>query len=436
MDNYIFRRAENNNDCSKLKILFNEVFYPEKVGNLAEYFFYNLPGLKKSGWFIAEEKITGKIVSACALIPWKLNFEGIELNTAEMGIVATDKSHQRKGLMKHLAAEFNRELISSDYDISIIQGIPGFYHKMGYYYSISFENHINLPLECIPESSGNDFNIRPADENDIIFLMNEDQMMSEKFTVTVKRSHDEWKYLINTTEENEPEYAGEFYICENSRQKFYFKINLHGFGEGLILSEASSGISPEAAAAVFGFCSKLCEARHKPYVRINLHENAALSETAFALGAEPDAAYAWQIKIPDICRFIKKISPVLEQRLSASEMKNITAVYRLNMYSSMTDIYIISGKIISAVNYCSPEDSELHIENLKEKISETENTEMMKNIFTLNIREDMLPVIIFGHKSLEKLYRFRPDTFTETPQAQLLTNTLFPEKDSWIYCRY
>ena len=72
---YCIRRAESKDDGKRLYDLFQEVFYPEEVGVLAETMFHHLPGMTKENWFIAEEKATGRVVSAFALIPgpgrWK-----------------------------------------------------------------------------------------------------------------------------------------------------------------------------------------------------------------------------------------------------------------------------------------------------------------------------------------------------------------------------
>ena len=129
---YTIRRAESSSDGKRLQTLFAEVFYPEKVGVLAETMFHHLPRMEYKYWFIAEEKQTGSIVSAFALIPWTWEMEEIKLKVAEMGIVGTLKAHRGQGLMRILNKEFDKTLEEEKFDLAVIQGIPGFYHQFGY----------------------------------------------------------------------------------------------------------------------------------------------------------------------------------------------------------------------------------------------------------------------------------------------------------------
>jgi len=139
MDNeYIVRHAESDDDGRKLKEFFSGIFHPENVGTLAETMFHHLPRMKKEYWFIAEEKKTSDIVSAFALIPWTWEMEGIRLRVAEMGIVGTRKDHRNKGIQTMLNRAFDNTLEEEEFDIAVIQGIPGFYHNFGYYYAVFF----------------------------------------------------------------------------------------------------------------------------------------------------------------------------------------------------------------------------------------------------------------------------------------------------------
>ena len=145
-DKYIIRRAESPDDSKRLFNLFSEVFHPQNVGILAETMFNHLPRMKNKYWFIAEEKNTSIAVSAFALIPWAWEMDGIRLKVAEMGIVGTREEHRNQGLMKILNREFENTLKEENFDLTVIQGIPGFYHNFGYYYSIPMDNHINIAI--------------------------------------------------------------------------------------------------------------------------------------------------------------------------------------------------------------------------------------------------------------------------------------------------
>jgi len=196
-EKYIIRRAKSSRDAEKLHTLFNRVFHPEDVGTLAATMFEHLPGMEKKYWFIAEEKKTGNIISAFALIPWVWELEGLKLKVAEMGIVGTLEEYRGQGLMRILNKEFDRTFEDESFDIAIIQGIPGFYDQFGYSYSVPLENHINLPLHTIPEKEKDSvYAFRLADEKDIPFLMKEDKKYRAHYSLSSFRDEAHWKYML------------------------------------------------------------------------------------------------------------------------------------------------------------------------------------------------------------------------------------------------
>ncbi|MCP4579190.1 MAG: GNAT family N-acetyltransferase, partial [Deltaproteobacteria bacterium] len=178
---YLIRNAESIKDADGLHDLYSEVFYPEKVGELARTLFHSLPGMEKAYWFIAEEKKTCKIVSAFALLPWIWQMDGVSLKVAEMGLVATRETHRNKGLMKQLNRAFDRTLRKENFHMAIIQGIPGFYHHFGFYYAVDFENHIDFPFYAVPEIPDAGYSIRLGTVEDIDFFMAEDRVTQNAF---------------------------------------------------------------------------------------------------------------------------------------------------------------------------------------------------------------------------------------------------------------
>jgi predicted acetyltransferase len=118
-----------------------------------------------------------------------MEMKGIRLKTAEMGLVGTLKEHRGRGLMKLLNLEFDKTLHEEQFDIAVIQGIPGFYHKLGYHYAVSLENSINIPLahiDCWPDT-GTEYSFRLATSEDIPFLMKEDEKYRKTYLLSVVR---------------------------------------------------------------------------------------------------------------------------------------------------------------------------------------------------------------------------------------------------------
>lgn len=410
---YTIRRAESAADAPKLNTLFSEVFRPDDVGTMAEIMFHHLPGLKREYWFIAEEAASGQLASAFVLIPWTWQMEGVKLKVAEMGIVGTQEAHRGRGLMRLLNQEFDQTLAEEGFDLAVIQGIPGFYRQFGYYYALPLENQVNLPLHLIPGRPEEDEVVfRLAGDEDIPFLLAQDQAYRAAYAVSAFRDEAQWRYLLN--ESRQTEYGSEFWIGEprSGAEPFYFRIPQEGFGTGLIVSEVSEAISADAQGRLLAFCKELALARDKPYIRLNLHNESPAASMAIALGAKKGRPYAWQIKIPEPRRLLTTMAPVLERRLQASPFRRISGRFRLDFYKSGLDLNWREGRLESVT------------------VAEGQSDH------TLFMPPDLLAALCLGYRSWAELRHVRPDVSPGSAQSGLLVETLFPPTNAWIHEQY
>jgi predicted N-acetyltransferase YhbS len=412
-NNYIIRRANSARDAEKLQILFTKVFHPDDVGTLAAIMFNHLPGMENKYWFIVEDKTTGIIISAFALIPWVWELEGLRLKVAEMGIVGTLEEYRGQGLVGVLNEEFDKTLAEENFDIAVIQGIPGFYDQFGYSYSVPLENHINLPLHVISQGEKKEaYTFRLAGVGDIPFLMKEDESYRAYYSLSSFRDEAHWKYML--TEGLKTEYGSAYWIMEDKEKlgKYYCRIPEEGFGTGLIISEISENIGVEALKSLFSFCKEKAIAQDKPYIRLNLHNHSTAGRMAISMGAKEGTPYAWQIKIPDIIRFLRTITPILEKRIQTSSFKDFSGKFRVDFFKTGVDMIWRNG----ALKNIKPGEGECQM--------------------TFSINPDHFPALSLGHRRWQELRYIKPNIFPNSGSSALFIETLFPSKPSWIYEQY
>lgn len=423
MNNIIIRRAIKQNDLEQILHLFKVVFGDEGVDTLAEIFHKHMPGWKAENWFLAEDTNTKQIVSGFCLIPYEWNFNGITLKVAELGLVGTLPEYRGKGLMKLLNKEFNNDLMNEGYHLAAIQGIPGFYHKFGYHYSVPMEHHIVLSLsEQFKQCSEYTFN--EATETDIPFLMQQEKVFSESFDLSVTRKQEQWKYLLSYSKGTE--YGSEFWIIENKAngEKYYFRIALYGFGSGLIISEVSENISLQALNSILGFVNKLAVERKKPFLRFNLPYESAITKQLMLWGATKSKSYGWQIKIPDCLMLLQTLKPIFEERMANSLLKGYTGNFMLNFYTHAFDMVWQQGKLVEIIN-CEP----------------------TREGNTLGITPDLFVPLCLGTNTWQELQYVRPDvnpgdlhfdpTVSKINDYSIeLTEILFPKIKAWINGQY
>ncbi len=423
---YVIRRAESPDDAGKLHDHFDKIFLPEEVGEFAETIFTHFPGMRNERWFIAAEEETGEIASAFALIPWTWEMAGTKLKVAEMGIVGTGEEHRNRGLLRLLYREFDATLTEEGFDLAVVQGIPGFYNRFGYYYSIPLEPHIDIPLHLVPDSTGEGvaYDFRLAGEGDIPFLLGEDEGYRRSNFISVFRDEAHWNYLL--TYGQRAGCSSQFWIMEGreTEERFYFRIPLQDFGAGLIVSEVSEGISDDALTNLLAFCKKMCAERNKPYIRLNLALESIAAKTAISFGASVGRPYAWQIKIPDKTRFLTKIAPILEARLKESSLAGFSGILRLDFYREQVDLIWSEGRL--------------------ESVTSGRGGECEKAFF---IPEDLFIPLVLGHRTWRELQFTRPDIFpammyvgpgvdSASDKTVRLIDALFPAERSWVYEQY
>ena len=421
MHDYIFTKAQNESDLQQLVTLFNQIFHPEKAGELASVLTHHLPSMSYRNLYIAKDKSSDEIVSGFVLIPWKWQMQGIDLKVAEMGIVGTAEKHRGKGLFKKTHRLFRQELVSNSYDLSVIQGIPGIYHRLGYHYALPLEHHTELPLYAIADKAMK-YSVRLAHEGDVPFLLEEEKKQNNDLFIGVQRSEEHWKYILN--EGRQTDCASELYIIEAGTKAYYLRLLHAGFGQGLIVSEAGVDMPVNVLEQALLFLRNEAVKRNKPYIRLNLPDSHCLVQHALNYEARLKPAYAWQIKVVEPKRFISKIGTLFEQRIAASKYKSLSALIRLDFYVSLLNLVFKNGRLLCVNEECG-------------KTAD----------YVMSIPDDLFAPLVLGHRTWRELQFNRPDLFPADQYLRMkatqpsevtgdLMDIFFPKLDSRIYCQY
>jgi len=130
------------------------------------------------------------------------------------------------------------------------------------------------------------------------------------------------------------------------------------------------------------------------------------------MGAPEGKPYAWQIKIPDKARYLKKIAPVLEKRMAQSPFPLFSEAIRLDFFRSSIDLTWEKGKLASV------EPGEGDCPN------------------TFSMTEEWFSALALGHRSWRELRHIQPSIFPSSEKTALLIETLFPTCKSWIHEQY
>jgi len=410
----VMKTAENMDDIEQVAKLDN-IVHDENVAHLCRELFTNHPNVQLSDLIYVEDENTGEAISTLCLIPWEWKYEDVTLKVGEMGIVATLEPYRSRGLIRK-QAEYHRKLLNDGkFDISIIQGIPYFYRQFGYEYAITLQRGCFIEFHRLPEPAEDEkpkYAFRLASPDDMPEIERLYSDSAKSLAIHTFRNKAIWQYLFENALKTCT--ASEMWVIEDANGKIvgYFFIQKHPFGDALTVGEVSK-LSYDASIEVLRHLKELAVEREKPNIRLNLPANCELLKVAIHHGAIDRRDYAWQIYIPNVARFLRKIAPVLESRIADSPFVGLTDDIRISLYKE---------KIV------------IHFEN--GRITNVEELEFSSNWWEpIQLPERAAIPLFLGYRNREETRDFWKDMNAQPKYAYLL-DVMFPKMESFIYSIY
>ncbi len=430
----VMRAVETEAEIERLAA-FNGRIHEAEVAVLTRRLLRDHPRTRAHQWLVVEEPQSGRFVCSLCLIPWTLRLSdgrtslsegeppqrlvraqrtapdpgGVALEAGEMGIVGTEPEVRRRGLVRALVGRFDRLLADGGFDLTHIQGIPGFYGQFGYRYAVPLIPDLRLAPEAIPaDAPPGDLGFRPAEPGDIPALGALYARLIEPLALAAERDEATWRYLLSGQTAGE----GETWCIEQAGAGVigYFRTHRLGFGKGLIVSEVSP-LPWRENVALLGELGRRAQAAGKPYVKLELDPAAEIAAVARSLGARTMRPYAFQIRFVDLAALLRKLAPVLERRLEGSAFRGLTERFVLGFYREAFVLEWERGRL-SAVARTGPDDKA-----------------------AAHLPPETVVPLVLGHRSLCELAAWHPDVRVE-PRAAALVDALFPKLRSYLYTIY
>ncbi len=389
---------------------------PEELRRVVE----NLPGFGLSMNYFIRDVDNGMIVSAMNAIPSTWAYEGVPLRILELGWVGTLKEHRGRGLVRALYSHFDSLLEKGKYDVSVIQGIPHYYRQFGYEFILPLGRRVALSPHSIPkidegaEPSFMKMSVRGAVESDLDEMIRLYDNHNERLLVYSIRSRELWKLQERIKKEFESDFTT-MVVEEGGRIDGYFRYGLRKgakdeYEERVLHVNESSVSSYDGVMRVLHFLRQ--EALQSQACRIELvgpYQNS-LCRISQDLGGKTLLWWKFQVRIPDIVRLLRKVSPVLERRLKGTMFHGLTYDLTLNTHRNC---YLLRFK--------------------KGRISEVQDMGMQETGEKREFRAPPhdLAKLILGDSSIDELNLANID-FLVDGRIRSLVQTLFPKRESCI----
>jgi predicted acetyltransferase len=419
-EGFEFGIIETDDDLEEL-IAFNAIIHDPNAGEFLKRIIENLPGFRREMNYVIRDSSTGAIVACINSIPSTWAFEGIQLQNLELGFVGTSESYRNRGFVNSLYSYFDKLLKEGHFDISVIQGIPYFYRKYGYDFILPLIRNIALPVRNLPTTTLEDtpslhgITIRHAEENDIDAMMKLLQEENQKLLVSSFRDEHLWR-VQEQLKLNDTLALETMVLDRNGIVDGYFRIGAKK--EDIAEFRISSVVVDEAAfrsydttmrALYFFRDEAMKNNEHTIEIPGNVYSN--LGKLAIDYGGILSHGWRYQVRIPDVARFLNKIRPVLAQRLVGTMFEGLTRELIINTYRTCYKLSFQDGELLPI-----------------------EDIGMQKTDSYMEIR---LPPqgfirLILGEFTLAELKQQNVDFIVRRGYSTLL-ETLFPKKESYIY---
>ena len=405
-ENILIKTPETEEELSGLYNL-NKTVHGDLVENLARKMIERHPDISAENFLIVKDAEKDIVAATLAMVPWRIEYFGTKLKVLEMAIVATDEKYRKFGFQRKLAEHFNTHFTKNNYDLSIIQGIPGFYSNFGYHYGVPLENHIILDLYNIDDLKKGTHSITMAGQKDCDEIEKFHSGHRKIYDITSLNRADHYRYIIDGELNSETD--SELYLVKKSNAAIgYCKIAKHGFSEGLIISEVSD-MEYDAYCSLLTYLKEIALKRNKPFIKVMLPEFHNLSQIAYSLGGHLHWNYRWQIKLNNL-QFFETITPILEERIKKSMFENLTCKLPISLYNSGISFTFENGKITAIEDYWAQQEE-------------------------CALRKESFTKLVFGCCDITELESSSNEIFM-TSKNRLLMNILFPKGSAYLYIPY
>ncbi len=418
-EGYEFGFVQTDEELEEL-IVFHSKIHPNDNPEELKRQIENLPGFGREMNFFLRDNDTGSIVSSLNAIPSTWNYDSILLRNLELGWVGTLKEHRRKGLVRALYEHFNQLLLEGEYDISTIQGIPYYYRQFGYDFVIPMDRTLWMSTEQIPSvnekfpPSYMEINVREAENKDLKELMKLYIEDNKQVQLYIDRSEELW--MIQ--EELKRYYESEFrtFVFEDKKSIVgYLRLAMNKESRGLYGSNMrvieSSIRTYDGVMRALQLIKQ--EALKHEFQRVGIIGSSTnnLRRIVYDLGGRIFGEWKHQLRVPDLLRLLRKIAPLLEDRLIGTMFDGLTRNLSINTFRHCYLLKFVGGKI--------------------ESITDIGMQEVDESLGFRAPPNDLIR-LIFGVYDIDELQHNNID-FLVRWDLKALVATLFPKGESCIY---
>ncbi len=316
------------------------------------------------GVFVVEEEGSGAIVSSAALIPQTWFYEGVPVGVARPELIGTDPAFRRRGLVRELMATLHARSAARGDLLQVITSIPNFYRQFGYEPALAtvgaragFRPHV----PSLPGDATEPYRLRPATEEDLPLAMHLAAQAAARGLVAVDRNEALWCYELSGRDPAS-DYVQEVRVVESTAGEavglLVHRNALDGPALHAILYEIVPGrswleptLSVLRALWTTGEAYASRDGGSVDAVAFDVVPDHPVLQTVPRRLPHRLGPFTFQVRVPDLPRFVRHVAPVLERRLASSPLVGYDGKLRLSFYGDGLRLAFVAGRLAAAEHW-------------------------------------------------------------------------------------
>ncbi len=382
------------------------------------------PNIGPRDFAVVEDTRSGTFVAATCLLRYTAVYEGLPFAFGNPEMVASLPDYRRQGLIRaifeliHARSEERGDLVQG------ITGIPNYYRQFGYEYATTLPEGLTVYFPAIPPPKADapeSYSLREATLDDIPLQRRVWTRAAENTALWTDIPENFWRWAMTGMDPDSMERWRPYLIVDADGRKagalVLAPVRLSGpvvvsgpwTDEGVPLVRVVPSVLRGVRALAETTRPGRPDTPTPGAITLRWNEAAlrpALGDIPFT---ELPFPYAWYMRVPDLPRFLRSITPVLEQRLARSANAGYTGELTIDFYKGGLRLAFESGRLTAVEDWQRPVWGE-------------GNAGYPPLVFLQ---------ALFGHRGLDELRAIYPDVYAEG-EAVALLDTLFPKRPSLL----
>lgn len=352
----------------------------------------------------------GKVVAYANLFPVDLVIGDIQLKTGQIEFVATSKKYRNTGLFGKLHQQLVKTARRNNIFLLNIYGIPGFYKRLGYEYSIPIDYMSEMKVSTASKiKNPKNYSVRRAtiaDTEQMCRIYRRSCLSGAD--IYIPRDIKRFRVFLQYFEK--PFKVNIKVVLKNQKIEGYFYTFFEPDTNKVFVAELS-GLNIESLPFAIKAGAQMATKKKFDSFWILGSGPHPVFKMAQYYGAGEEVGmyrYALQSRIVDFEKFLKVLFPLFETRIAASPFKGVTTIIPL----------VISENRSYAMSF------------EKGRISGLKTIPFPKNADRLSMGINVWARMILGDKKISDLADSEPD-FRCSHRLQPLAEVLFPPNKPW-----